>query len=267
MPGRPLSPTTLTGFGIGTENPLIFLLAPTIQDELKLDADQKERVHGLALEGARNAIAVRQELFFKGGDVTTLMKTAERLRRESDRLVTKVLKKEQNVRLGQILRRVEGLLATARPEVASQLGLSPKQTRSIQMIVQELFLRQRQMTVTARVAVANGQFPAEHLADQMQLSAVQTRAEAAAMIGRLLNQKQTAAFSEMLGEPFDVGKIEPDLTRLARDLSQVPARPRGKSRAAHKPSGTKKAESTTNPDRSEDPAQPARDSAPKASTP
>lgn len=236
MPATPISPTTITGFGIGTENPLLFLLAPAVQNELKLKAEQKARVNELAVDGVRKAIELRQSMFFKGGNLNTFMKSAERLRRESDRLVAKVLEKEQNERLRQIVRQVEGLLATSRPEIASELKLDAKQSRSIEAIMQELFLRQRQTTVQFQVAVANGQLPAENLVDQTQRAAAQTRAEAAAMIGRLLNEKQTAAFQEMLGKPFDVTTIEPDLNRLARDLTARPTRSRAKSRDPRKSS-------------------------------
>jgi hypothetical protein len=49
------------------------------------------------------------------------------------------------------------------------------------------------------------------------------RLAAGLRIGRILDAKQQAAFTKLLGEPFDVSKIDPSLPGLSSDAGASPA--------------------------------------------
>src|SRR5262249_22138896 len=72
-PSRPISPGAITGFGLGTENPLILLLAPAVQEELKLTDEQKAKVDDLARDGARKARDLQQSLYAPGANVPAIL--------------------------------------------------------------------------------------------------------------------------------------------------------------------------------------------------
>ena len=115
-----------------------------------------------------------------------------KLRQEIERSALESLKPEQKKRAEQILLQVEGPLAVARPEIAAKLGLSQQQSQQAQMTALQAAQAIRQ-------------------AGSGRGEAASIREAAARQLGRIIDAKQKKAFNEMLGEPFDLAKIDPAL--------------------------------------------------------
>jgi hypothetical protein len=235
----------------GGTNPLVILMAPAVQTELKLTDPQKTQVFELAREAGRKSRELFQSMLQPGGvNPQALMMAGARLRHENERAAASILKPEQKERVNQILLRVEGPLAVARPEVADKLNLTPIQTQQVQATILQLMRAQRETLLATRVASANsGGIPDPGQGAQARAGMARLREAAGQQIGRILNGKQKAAFNKMLGEPFDLAKIDPE---LARPAASTPAdgqgndtetpRPRRKRTTAPKQPTSKDAE-------------------------
>lgn len=202
----------------GNANALVILLAPAVQDELKLSEDQKNQVFKLVRAAGAKAREMIQATSRAGGgggvDRQAMMAAFAQLRQENERAAEQVLQSDQKERFSQIMLRVEGPLAVARPEIAAKLGLSQQQTRQVQGTWLQMMQTLRESTLAGQggngLGNGNGGFNPgmvqANLRDTMKL-----RDAAAQQIGRILESKQKDAFNKMLGEPFDLAKIDPQL--------------------------------------------------------
>ena len=219
----------MRGQGLGQgqgHNAVMVMMAPAVQDELKLSEEQKTKVFEIAREASRKSRELMQAAFRNGGGNTQgLLAEGLRMRRENEKAVMAELKPEQKARAHEIMLRVEGPLAVARPEVADKLNLSDTQTQQIQGVLGQLMLAMR------GVGQGQGQGQAGDAASYTddpaagRSGAGQMREAAMQQVGRVLTAKQKAAFNAMLGEPFDLSKIDPSLPKSG-------AAPAGKDDAA-----------------------------------
>jgi hypothetical protein len=191
----------------GGVNPVMILLAPAVQTELKLDEGQKTKVFELARDAARRSREMIQSRMFNGGsNPQALFAAGARLRQENDRAAAAILKPEQKERVDQIVLQAEGPLAVFRQEVASKLGLSPVQNRQIQATVFQM------VQAGAMLQAGAGGVPGQGMD---RSGRARLRDAAGQQIGRILTAKQRDAFNKMRGEPFDLSKIDPELARPA----------------------------------------------------
>jgi hypothetical protein len=190
----------------GGQSPIMILMAPAVQTELKLTDDQKTKVYSLAQESGKRTREIVQDAFMPNADPMRMRAAGLALREANDHSLAKVLKPAQKSRLDEIVLRYEGPLATVQPEIATKLKMSTTQNQKIQGILMELAVAQRQMAVAIR---QNGSYT-NRQRDLITQQAAKLRETAVQQIAKILTRKQKDEFNRMLGEPFDLSKIDPD---------------------------------------------------------
>ena len=210
----------------GASGVVLVLIAPAVQKELKLTDEQKTKVYELARDASR-----RTREFYQSSlqgvalNPQAMMAAGMRLRQENEQAALKLLKPEQKERAQQILLRVEGALAVARPEIGSKLNLNQAQTRQVQFTMMQMMQAQRGM-----IAQQGGEAGGRSGMTEMRIAAGR-------QIGRALDAKQKAAFTKMLGEPFDVSQVDPSLPNTtAASASEATSE---KTEASEKPEKSK----------------------------
>jgi Spy/CpxP family protein refolding chaperone len=202
---QPGSAPGVIGMG-GGQSPIMILMAPAVQTELKLTDDQKSKVYTLAQESGKRGREIVQEAFMPNADPMQMRSAGAALREANDRSIAKVLKPAQKARLDEIVLRYEGPLATARPEIAKKLAVTQSQSQKIQGIMMELAVSQRQMAILVR----QGGNYTNRDRDKLAAQAAKLRETAVQQVAKVLTRKQKDQFNKMLGEAFDLSKIDPD---------------------------------------------------------
>jgi hypothetical protein len=196
--------------GQGPQSSVQILLAPAVQKELKLTDAQKNEVYKLSRTAGQKFRDFTQAMMLSrgNGNPQATMAAGHKLRQEIDAEVAKILDAKQNERLKQIALQAEGPLAVARPEIASKLNLNQAQKQAVQEVMLELQQSQAQMFMQVRQsAMLNGRPDPSQFAQMRQMTA-NLREEAVQHIGQVLDKKQKSNFNKMLGEPFDITKLE-----------------------------------------------------------
>jgi hypothetical protein len=203
----------------GQTSILMIVIAPAVQQELKLDDDQKNRIFALAREGQKKGRDLMQAALRGGGqgNPQAFLAAGAQLRQENERAVSKILKPDQKERVDQILLQVDGPLAVSRPEIGKKIGLSQSQTQKVQLTMMQMMQAQRQMFLAARFGGGGGN-GGDVMPEAGQLAAGRAamnklREDATRQLARILTAKQREAFNTLLGEPFDLAKIDPALAR------------------------------------------------------
>ncbi len=192
----------------GPQSHVQILMAPAVQKELKLTDAQKTKVYTLSRTAGQKFSDFTRAMMLSGGNnPQTIMASGFKLRQEIDREVAQILDAKQNERLNQIALQAEGPLAVARPEIASKLNINQTQKEYIQQIMLELQQGQRQMMMMIRQNAMQGQVDPDQFAQMREMTA-NLRQEAVQQIGKILDKKQKTNFNKMLGEPFDITKLE-----------------------------------------------------------
>jgi hypothetical protein len=269
LPGGPgPGPGGMTGMGMGMgmgmggqNSPLMTLLAPSVQKELKLSEEQKTKVYNLSKAAGQRNRDLAQSMAFAGGNGNAnpqaMMEAGQRLRQETDKAIGKILDSKQKVRLDQIALRAEGPLAIARPEIAAKLRLNDTQNEFVQGVMMQM---RQELFVAMRQGAAAGQFdPA-----QARTMATQLRKNAVQEISKVIDRKQKAAFDKMLGEPFDVSKIDNETAAAPADPTANPsetAKPADAAKPAETPADAKDAPAAAD-DKAKEPAKDAERPAP-----
>jgi hypothetical protein len=191
------------GMGAGQGSPLMVLLAPSVQKELKLTEEQKTKVYNFTKVATQKSRELMQTMAFNagGGNPQAMMQMGMQLRQETDRDIAKILEAKQKERFDQIVLQNEGPLAVARPEIAAKLKLNESQQEYVQGVMLEM---RRELMMAVRQGVASGQFNAS----QVRELSTQLRKEAVKEISKAIDRKQQKAFNSMLGAPFDLSKLE-----------------------------------------------------------
>jgi hypothetical protein len=199
---------------------VVVLMAPAVQKELNLTEDQKTKVFELAREASQRSREFFQAALRSGGaNPQALLAAGMRLRQENERAALKLLEPKQKDRAEQILLRVEGPIAVARPELAEKLNLNPTQVRQVQMTVLQMMQAQREMAQNAGFGAGDGS------PSPSRSGATELRMAAGRQVGRILDAKQKAAFTKLLGEPFDISKIDPALPAPSASAGDDKAEP------------------------------------------
>jgi len=237
--------------GGDSASPLLIAMAPAVQEELKLKEDQKTRVYDLVRSMSQKQRELMQSVFLSGGgNPQAVFQARDGLRREMEQSLGQIYDKKQNERFLQIMLRAEGPLAVARPEVSSRLGLTDDQTDEVRLIAVRLQLAQRQLFISLRsngVAAGGAGFDRQAVG-QFTAASDKLRKEAAQQIGRVLKKKQKDDFNKMLGEPFDLTKLQPADSKTPaepdsakdKDASSTPPADDAKPEAKSKPAAKKK---------------------------
>jgi hypothetical protein len=213
--------------GTGPQTPITVLMAPGVQKELKLTDAQKTKVFGLSVSASQKQRDHFQSAFLSGGlDPQAMMAARDNMRRDNEQAVAKILDETQKERFNQIVLRAEGPLAVARPEIASKLKLNGNQREYVQSIMMQMQRNQFMLFMRLRQSAAAGQAGPGQFA-QLRGMMADLRGDAVSQLGKVIDAKQKAAFNKMLGEPFDLTKLD---TAAATD-SDDPATPSTKEEA------------------------------------
>jgi hypothetical protein len=219
-------------------SPLLIAMAPAVQEELKLNADQKNKVYELVTSMSQRQRELNQSVFFGGGQLTpqAVFQARDNLRREIERSLGQIFDKKQNERFLQVVLRAEGPLAIARPEIASRLGLNGAKTQQVQGVAIRLQQARRQLFMSMRMngVAAGGEGFNRQAVGKFAAASNDLRKEAIQQIARLLTKDQRDAFDKMLGEPFDLSKLpSSDPGTPAREAAKAePAQEKGRDAAA-----------------------------------
>jgi hypothetical protein len=139
------------------------------------------------------------------------------LRQEQEGLLRKILQQKQWVRLNQIALQQRGMRALADPDIALRLNLNEGQQERIQAILQQERQAQGELFASMRGAFGRGRQnnmteeekqAQQAQRDQRRAKQDQLRASTDKALGSVLTKKQGAAFKKMLGEPFDLSKLQ-----------------------------------------------------------
>src|SRR5262249_33283818 len=162
-------------------------------------------VFELARDASRKSRELYQSMLGPNGNPQALMSVGARLRQENERAATQILQPAQKQRVEEIVLQAEGPLAVARPEDAAKLGRSTGPSRQVQAMMFQMMQAQRAMLQGAAAAdgLTNACQVGLSRSDRARL-----RDAAVQQLGRILTAKQKDAFNKMLGEPFDMSKID-----------------------------------------------------------
>jgi hypothetical protein len=195
----------VVGMG-GGQSPVAILLSPAVQTELKLTDEQKSEIYTLARESSERGREVMRDALFQNGDLMQMRNAGMDLRKSNDRAIAKLLKPKQKARFDQIVLRYDGPLAAARPEIAEKLNITKTQNQKIQLVIQDMMRTQYQMVVMMR---QSGTYTSR-MRSSITTESAKLRETAGQHISKVLSRKQKDTFNAMLGEPFDLSKIDPD---------------------------------------------------------
>lgn len=184
--------------------PAMFLLRnPKVQEELKLDGDQKTEIKE-AFDGyyksQRDEYAKLRglQLAERRKKNKELQKNLQAKRKELDKSLRGLLKKEQRTRLDQIVLQRYGLNGLSRPEVAKKLKISSEQQNKIKDVQKSATEKQRKL----RTAIRNGTLDRTKYREKLQ--EIQKEREKKTL--EVLTKEQRAEFEKMKGKRFDFGR-------------------------------------------------------------
>jgi len=162
---------------------IMLLRQKSVQDELKLDADETRKIHDFTAQQWK-----KLGEFDNLGSDQRHQKFAE-LTRENDRFIDQVLEPPQRKRLHEITLQMAGLLWLSRPEVASELKLTDEQKEKVKRI-------QRRARREAEELV-HAQSPQQREAKVREL-----RVTSRKRLFDVLTDEQEAKWEAMTGKPF-----------------------------------------------------------------
>jgi hypothetical protein len=193
---------------------MVLIMAPSVQAELELTEAQKIRAEDFARDASEKTRELSQAMRQPGVSAQALMAASASLRDENEQALGQILDSGQKRRFDEISLQVEGPLAIARPEVARKLNLTSAQSQRVQTVMSQFQQAQRQLMFAMRSGEgeAAGRLTTGSLA-QGEQRATQLRVTAAQQMGRVLNAQQKEAFNKLLGKPFEIKTIDPDLAR------------------------------------------------------
>ena len=234
--GPPPASSTVDRRPRGAVTPVLLIGLPAVQAELKLSDAEKNAIRDMNAEfdKRRRETADRLMKAPKGLDQGALMAMIADLRSENEQALKRVLNKRQRERLAQVSLQLEGPLAVTRPEIARELNFDELQEQQVEALKHEydalreqvftrLEARYRQTAGArgARPAVEAGKRPIAAGAPGGTTARVQdqdverVRRELADLrtrfvreVGKVLTRRQKATFDRMLGEPFDLAKVQ-----------------------------------------------------------
>ncbi|SIO38701.1 hypothetical protein SAMN05444166_4288 [Singulisphaera sp. GP187] len=200
--------------GTGPQAPITILMAPAVQRELKLTDAQKTKVFSLSVSAMQKQRDHFQTLFLGGGGEGAMnhpqgmLAARDGMRRENDQAISQILEEKQKERFNQIVLRTEGPLAVARPDIAAKLGLKDTQRQYVQSIMTQMQQNQFLLFARMRQGAALGQVGPGQIA-QLRDMMEKVRDGAVQQLSKVIDAKQKNAFNKMLGEPFDLAKLDP----------------------------------------------------------
>jgi predicted transglutaminase-like cysteine proteinase len=185
--------------GRGMFGPAGLLTNKSVQEELKLDDQQKEKAKELAEQtGAKMREAFEAAQSLEGQERREkMMELMKPINEELNKSITTLFKPEQNKRFQQISLQQRGIQAFSAPEVQTDLKLTDAQKEKIKSINEETGKKLQEIRNDNQ-----GDFAA------IMEKSGPVRKEALEKVVSELNDDQKKAWKEKLGAPFEI-KYEP----------------------------------------------------------
>jgi hypothetical protein len=179
--------------GAGGASGVTLVQQKSVQDELKLSADQIEKLKQVG--------AKMREGFGGGGgggDREEARKKFEEARQAAEKDMNAILSAEQSKRLKEIALQQTGPLALARPEVAKEVGLSDDQQAKVKELTDAYATEMR-----SQFQAGGGGGDREEARKKMAT----LRKDTGDKVLALLKDDQKKAWDKLVGEPFK-GEIQ-----------------------------------------------------------
>jgi hypothetical protein len=182
------------GAGAGGMGKVGLVQMPQVQEELKLDDDQKAKVGEIAASVREAAPRRGQDGETDRAEARERMQAFNRTVAEQEKKLDEVLKEDQQKRLNEILLQVAGPRSLVREDVASKLDLSGEQKQKIQALLRE----QREQTQREQTQRGEGQERPDPAAMR------QRRQQMEQQLTAVLSDEQKQKWEELKGEPFQL---------------------------------------------------------------
>lgn len=215
----------------------MLIMMPPVQEELELTDEQKQKLRDwmeqMRTRGEEMGQAMRQEFGddFRQADVplarrvmtiTRVMGQLGGMLQENEAGINRILEADQRKRLTQVALQMEGISALGKPEVSRALNLSPTQSLRIQELLNQsrssqlMSWLQQMPAMAQRGRSARNDDPAARQQRRQeatkQFEALRSRSDSiqeqtTIQVLKVLTIRQRKRFDEILGEPFDPGRI------------------------------------------------------------
>jgi Spy/CpxP family protein refolding chaperone len=191
------------GFGVGGAGVTQLVTNKSVQEELKVTDEQKEKLTKWSAEASAKQREKMQELFQGGGgdrpDPAKMQEAMAKMSAEQMEEVGKVLKDDQTKRLKQVMLQIQGVNAFATKPVQEGLKLTDDQKSTITEIIGAMRAEQREMFQGGggggrgdpAVQAENAKKRTEMAKKYMEKVSAQ------------LKDDQKKSWEEMTGKPFD----------------------------------------------------------------
>lgn len=171
-----------------------------LQEELKIDADQLEKLTAALTKAREESRELGAKLFQPGTSSEERTEIMKKMGELNTKAAEGVLKPEQMKRLHQLENQQLGLSIFTREETAKKLNLTDEQKEKIKAINKELDGDRREIFGSA--GRGGGGFGRLDPEVTKKLEALQKEAMANAV--KVLNDEQQSAYKELTGEHFDL---------------------------------------------------------------
>jgi Spy/CpxP family protein refolding chaperone len=196
------------GFGGGLANAIG--RSKPLQDELKVDADQLEKLTAALTKAREETRDLTQKLFSPDTSREERTEIGKKMQEINDKAVASVLKPEQVKRLKQIEHQQAGLGMFNRSDVAEALKLTDDQKEKITAINRDLANDRRELMNSARPGGGGGQpggggFGGFGRLDPEVVKKLEgLQKEAMANAVKVLTDEQKTTYKDLTGEPFEM---------------------------------------------------------------
>lgn len=182
------------GFGGGMQNNSFLLRREDVQKDLKLTTEQKSKLDEIQ-QAQREKM---REMFQNGGggtDRQAMMEAMQKMQKENDEAVNKVLTADQQKRLKQIGIQLAGDRAILDPEVQKELGMTAEQTDKIKKLQSD--------QMTANQELMRKMRDQEIDRDQFQGLMEKNNKALNDEIAKIMTEEQKAKLKELAGPKFE----------------------------------------------------------------
>ncbi|MBX3110698.1 MAG: hypothetical protein KF857_01710 [Fimbriimonadaceae bacterium] len=182
------------GFGGGMQNNSFLLRREDVQKDLKLTTEQKTKLDEIQ-QAQREKM---REMFQNGGggtDRQAMMEAMQKMQKENDEAVNKVLTADQQKRLKQIGIQLAGDRAILDPEVQKELGMTAEQTDKIKKLQSD--------QMTANQELMRKMRDQEIDRDQFQGLMEKNNKALNDEIAKIMTEEQKAKLKELAGPKFE----------------------------------------------------------------
>lgn len=180
--------------GAGGTSSVTLAQQKSVQDELKLTAEQTEKLKQVATK-MRESFGDRTA----GGDREEARKKFAEAAQAAEKDMNGILSAEQSKRLKEITMQQVGPMALARPEVAKEVGLTDDQQAKVKEITDAY-----NSAIRAQFQAGGGDGDREEARKKRET----LRKETGEKLLALLKDDQKKAWEKLVGEPFK-GEIQP----------------------------------------------------------